>query len=106
MTPTSREHSATTPRRSGKPFSVLYGGTVRSARPEREVWWQTLRVRLGGVLLIHPTSQKKLCSQKLVRGLPLTSSHSAFALIRRLHRRWRWRRATPEPPVEDDESDR
>jgi hypothetical protein len=35
--PTSREPSATTPHRSGKPSSVPYGGTVRSAQPEREV---------------------------------------------------------------------
>src|SRR5829696_8169149 len=52
MTPGSSESSASKRRRSGKPSSVLYGGTARSAWPEREVWRETLRARPGALLLI------------------------------------------------------
>jgi hypothetical protein len=47
MTPGSSGSSASKRHRLEKPSSVPCAGTVRSARQEREVWWETLSARSG-----------------------------------------------------------
>jgi hypothetical protein len=90
--PTSREPSATRPHRSGKPSSVPYGGTVRSAQPEREVGLsaccsrrrvaqaqgrKTMRATPGGrsLTILLPYSPK--CGEKLF-GKYLKVSRACF----------------------------
>src|SRR5215217_4669813 len=63
------------------------------------------RVLPVSVIPGNPVSDKR-GSRKPRASSSLLSLHSAFALIRRLHHRWRRRSATPELPVEDHQPDR